>query len=320
MTSATLVSGVDRAIWHDLDFVGEPTWPITRQLAQVFERQGDFDLIHSHADHGFFPLLYGLDVLAVSTLHARLDLPLYRDTLAHYPFAPLISISDAQRTGVADLDLRWLATVHHGLEPSTFTYSEEPGGYLVFLGRMSPEKGPEAAIRIAREVGLPLRIAAKIPAQDHHYYEDVLVPLLKEPGVEFLGEVNEQQKAQLLANACALLFPADWPEPFGLALIEALASGTPVVTLKRGSIPEIIVDGVTGFVCDSVGEMAEACSRLGDISRAACRQRFLDEFTVDRMVDRYEDVYTEALAQERLPRDVARERRPAPPLRSVPAG
>ena len=305
-TAATVVAALERAIWHDLDFSGEPTWPVARQLAQVFERQGEFDIIHSHADHAFFPLLYGLDVMSINTLHTRLDSPRYRDMLRHYPFAPLVSISDAQRVGAADLGLDWLATVHHGLEPEGFTYSEAPGQYLVFLGRLSPEKGPEAAIRIAHEVGLPLRIAAKIPAGDRHYYEDVLVPLLKQPGVEFIGEVNEPQKAELLAGACALLFPADWPEPFGLTLIEALAAGTPVVALGRGSIPEIIVDGVTGFVCDSVGEMVAACEHIGGLRRSDCRQRFLDEFTADRMVDRYEAVYALALSRGRLPREVAR--------------
>jgi glycosyltransferase involved in cell wall biosynthesis len=304
-TAAELVPGVDRAIWHDLDFVGEATWPVTRQLAQVFERQGDFDLIHSHADHAFFPLLYSLDVLAISTIHARLDLPVYRQMLAHYKFAPLISISDNQRLGVDDLGLNWLATVHHGLDPSHFVYSENPGQYLVFLGRLSPEKGPEAAIRVAREVGMPLRIAAKIPTQDHRYYEDVLVPLLKEPGVEFIGEVTEQQKAELLADACALLFPVDWPEPFGLALIESLAAGTPVVALRRGSVPEILTEGVTGYVCDSVGEMVTACGRLDELSRADCRQRFLEEFTIDSMVDRYEAVYQAAQANEPLPKVAA---------------
>ena len=294
-TAAELVPAVDRALWHDLDYVGDPTWPVTRQLAQVHERQREFDLIHSHADHVFLPLIYGLDAPTLNTLHSRLDLPPFRAMLRHFGFAPLISISDAQRKGVADLDLNWLATVHHGLQPDGLTYSGGPGSYFAFLGRLSPEKGPEAAIRIAREAGMPLKIAAKIPQADHHYFEDVLVPLLKEPGIEFIGEVNEQQKAEFLAGACALLFPADWPEPFGLTLIEALAAGTPVVALNRGAIPEIILDGETGFVCDSVGEMVTASEHIGDISREACRRRFLDEFTADRMVDRHEAVYEAAL-------------------------
>jgi len=306
-TAAELVPVVERPLWHNLDYRGEPTWPVARQLAMVAARQADFDIIHSHQDHQFLPLLFGLDTLAITTLHSRLDLVEYRDVLAAYSFAPLVSISDAQRVHVRDLQLNWLATVHNGLDPAPYTYSEKPGDYLVFLGRMSPEKGPEAAVRIAIEAGMPLRMAAKVPESDRAYFESVVAPLLKLPSIEFTGEVTAREKAALLAGAYALIFPADWPEPFGLSLIEAMASGTPQVALRRGAIPEIVEDGVTGFVCDTIGKMAAAVPRVAALDRAASRRRFLERFTTDVMVDRHVSVYEQALSSEPLPRVAARQ-------------
>jgi glycosyltransferase involved in cell wall biosynthesis len=295
-TSAELVPAVEHAIWHDLDFDGDPAWAVAGQMGEVFERQHDFDLIHNHNDFNMFPMLYGLTTVAVTTLHGRLDQPVYRRMLSHYRTAPLISISDSQRHGVEDLGLNWISTVHHGLRAAGRRFSDAPGKYLVFLGRISPEKGPDAAIRVAQQAGLPIKIAAKIPSVNHDYFDRAIRPLLTDPLVEFIGEVDEAQKDLLLSEARALLFPADWPEPFGLALIEAMANGTPVVALRRGAVPEIVADGATGFLCDSVGEMPDACARLDQISRAACRARFDAEFTIDRMVDRYEAAYARALA------------------------
>jgi glycosyltransferase involved in cell wall biosynthesis len=305
VSQARLVSAVDRAIWHDIDFRGEPGWPVARQLAQVQALQAEFDIIHSHVDYHFFPLLAGLSTMSISTLHARLDQPGYRDMLRCYPYAPLVSISDSQRVAVADLELDWLTTIHHGIRPSEFTYSAAHGNYLAFLGRMSPEKGPDVAIRVAEEVGIPLRMGAKVPEEDRAWFEQVVQPLLRHPGVEFLGEVNEAEKGELLRGARALLFPARWPEPFGLTLVEALACGTPVVALNAGSVPELLRDGVTGFVCETGAEMAAACARLDTISRRACRDSFETDFTVDRMVDAYVALYEHALGDLELPREVA---------------
>lgn len=304
-SQARLVSAIDRAIWHDLDFRGEPGWPVARQLAQVLALQDQFDIIHSHVDYHLFPLLAGLGTLAVTTLHARLDLPEYRAVLRCFPYAPLVSISDAQRTGVADLDLNWLGTIHHGIPPSEFTFSPDGGDYLAFLGRMSPEKGPEIAIRVAEEAGLKLRMAAKVPDGDREWFEQRVLPLLKHPGVEYIGEANEEQKGELLRGARALLFPARWPEPFGLTLIESLACGTPVVALGVGSVPELLDDGVTGFVCSTAAEMVGACARLDTVSRRACRDSFEKDFTSDVMVDAYVALYERALAEQPLPREVA---------------
>ncbi|HEV3230851.1 MAG TPA: glycosyltransferase family 4 protein [Candidatus Dormibacteraeota bacterium] len=313
-TRAELVASVDQAVWHNLDFDGDPNWPLVAEMGRVAARQRDFDVIHNHADAVFFPLLLGLDVLALTTLHGRLDQPAYLDLLGQFRPAPLISISDAQRRGTEALDLNWVATVHHGLSPRRFTFQPEPRRHLVFLGRISPEKGPDIAIKVAIQAGLPLLIAAKVPDVNRDYFDNVIRPLLKSPGIEFLGEVNEREKDALLGDARALLFPADWPEPFGLALIEAMACGTPVVALRRGSIPEIVSDGLTGFVCDTPGEMPDAVARIGEIARRACRERFEAEFSVDSMVERYEAVYTRALAEQPLPRRGFQRR---PPLRAV---
>ncbi|MHB8509439.1 MAG: glycosyltransferase family 4 protein [Candidatus Dormibacteria bacterium] len=296
ITRAELVPSVPRAIWHDLDYDVDPAWPLTAQLARVARRQDDFDIIHNHSDYSFLPLLFGLETMAVTTLHGRLDHPHYRDLLELYSFAPMVSISDAQRKGTGGIPLNWVATVHHGLSPGVYRYRVERGSYLVFLGRIAPEKGPEAAIRLALETGIPIKIAAKIPAENREYFGTRIQPLLRQPGVEFVGEVDEAEKVALLGGALALVAPADWPEPFGLAMIEAMACGTPVVALSRGSVPEIVLDGVTGFTCDRIGEMADACGRAGEISRAACRERFEQFFSVDRMVDSYLQVYADLLS------------------------
>lgn len=295
LTSARLVPAVEHAIWHDPEFRGEAGWPMVAQLGRLAAMQHEFDIIHNHADYMFFPLLAGLEVASLTTLHGRLDQPAYRQMLSQYPFAPLVSISDAQREHSEDLNLNWMGTVHHGLDPSHFTFSPGEGSYLLFLGRMSPEKGPDTAIRVALEAGLKIRLAAKVPEEDQDYFDSAVRPLLGHADVEYIGEVDDAEKRELLAGASALLHPADWPEPFGLALIEAMASGTPVVALGRGAIPEIVEDGRTGFVCGSANEMVLACRRLREVSRADCRERFLRLFSLETMTEGYLRVYERAL-------------------------
>jgi glycosyltransferase involved in cell wall biosynthesis len=290
-TEATLVAGCPSGLRLD----GRGVDPIALHLAMlvdVYRRAAEFDVIHCHTDYLGLPLARGVRTPTLLTLHGRLDLteahPIYRA----YPEVGLVSISDAQRAPLADL--RWRATVHHGLPPDLYRFHEGPGRYLVFVGRISPEKRPDSAIRIARAAGVPLRIAAKVDPADRDYYEAVVRPLLDDPLIEFIGEVDDRHKEELFGNALALLFPIDWPEPFGLVMIEALACGTPVIARRRGSVPEIVVDGVTGFVRETEEEMADAVRRLSAISRRDCRAHFERRFTAARMADDYLWLYTAA--------------------------
>jgi glycosyltransferase involved in cell wall biosynthesis len=271
-----------------------------RMLGHVYRRAQEFDLIHCHTDYLGLPFTRATTTPTIITLHGRLDIPeiipLYHD----YPEVRLISISDAQRLPLAHPN--WVATVHHGLPPQLYPFSPRGGSYLLFLGRISPEKRPDSAIRAACRAGVPLRIAAKVDRVDQEYFEATIRPLLGHPLVEFLGEVNEPQKQALLANALALLFPIDWPEPFGLVMIEALAAGTPVIARPCGSVPEVLRDGVTGFLCESEDEMVAAVSRVAALDRAACRREFEQRFTAPVMVQNYLKVYETALkAQASFP-------------------
>src|SRR5919112_1987058 len=213
-------------------------------LSDVYDQAARFDIIHSHVDCLSFPLARFSQVPTVSTMHGRLDLkellPIYR----RYKDQPAISISHDQRQPLAEMN--WVGTVYHGLPRNLLKFSPEPGKYLAFLGRMSPEKGPDRAIEIARRSGIPLKIAAKVDRVDREYFDSVVKPLLSSPGVEFIGEISDSEKEQFLGGALALLFPVDWPEPFGLVMIEAMATGTPVVAWRAGSVPEVVDEGVTG--------------------------------------------------------------------------
>jgi glycosyltransferase involved in cell wall biosynthesis len=208
---------------------------------------------------------------------------------------PLVSISDAQRKPLASLRLTWAGTVHHGLPADAFPFVAQAGEYLAFLGRIAPEKKPEVAIEVAKRVGLPLRIAAKVDASDREYFEQVVRPLLDDPLIEYIGEVEDAGKAAFLGGARALLFPIDWPEPFGLVVIEAMACGTPVIARPCGSVPEIIEEGRTGFIGDTVDDLVEAVKRIDTIDRAECRRHVEHRFSVPRMVDDYEALYRRAV-------------------------
>ncbi|MBU6480719.1 MAG: glycosyltransferase family 4 protein [Nitrospirae bacterium] len=250
---------------------------------------GDFDVVHSHLDFLGFPLARRNSVPVVTTLHGRLDLPELEPVFREYSEMPLVSISHAQRRPLAWAN--WQATIHHGLPRDLYTFHPQSQGYLAFLGRISPEKRPDQAIEIAKRTGLPLRIAAKVDPADQQYYRSEIEPLLDHPLVEFIGEISDAEKDDFIGNALALVCPYDWPEPFGLVLIEALACGTPVLAYRRGSIPEIIGDGITGFVCESLAEMAEAVERLPLIDRRRCRSAFEERFTADRMARDYVALY-----------------------------
>jgi glycosyltransferase involved in cell wall biosynthesis len=211
---------------------------------------------------------------------------------------PLVSISHAQRRPLSWAN--WQATIHHGLPRDLYTFHQKSQGYLAFLGRISPEKRPDQAIEIAKRTGLPLRIAAKVDPADQQYYQSEIEPLLDHPLVEFLGEISDTEKDDFIGNALALVCPYDWPEPFGLVLIEALACGTPVLAYRRGSIPEIIDDGITGFVCESLAEMAEAVERLPLIDRSRCRSAFEERFTADRMARDYVALYERIIEESTI--------------------
>jgi glycosyltransferase involved in cell wall biosynthesis len=257
----------------------------------VFRKASQFDVIHFHNDYLHFPLLRHNPTPTVTTLHGRLHLhdvePLFRE----YTEAPLVSISDDQRRPMPDAN--WQATVYHGLPRDTHTFQQEPGEYLVFVGRISPEKRLDRAIEIAKCAGRKLKVAAKIYDEDRGYYHQSIEPLLQASRsfVEFVGEVGGSAKNELLGNACALLFPIDWPEPFGLVMIEALACGTPVIAWRNGSVPEILENGKTGFVVETIAEAVEAVGRIESLDRLVCRQAFEERFDSARMARNYVRVY-----------------------------
>jgi glycosyltransferase involved in cell wall biosynthesis len=293
-TRARLISAWPRALRLD-PAQPDPFALHTLELAQVFSRAGDFDVVHCHVDYLAFPYGRLVSTPVVHTLHGRLDLRPLIHVLTELRDVPLVSISDSQRGPLARLDLNWVATVHHGLpmrEVPAVT-ADGAGRYLVFLGRMSAEKRPDLAITVAKRAGLPLIMAAKVDRPDREYFEREIRPLLGHPLIEYIGEVSDAEKWRLLGDALALLFPIDWPEPFGLAMIEALACGTPVVARPCGAVPEIVRDGEVGFLADTVDELVAAVKRVDVIDRARCRRWVEEQFSVRVMADRYESVYRE---------------------------
>ena len=271
--------------------------PMTMLMEQALGKSGAFDIIHSHLDFLGFPLGRRNATPMVTTFHGRLDLPELQPVFREYAEMPMVSISDAQRRPVSWAN--WQGTVYHGLPQELYTFHEEPGRYLAFLGRIAPEKRPDHAIEIAKRVGMPLRIAAKVDPMDREYFQSEIEPLLSHPLIEYLGEITDAEKNEFLGGAAALVCPYDWPEPFGLVLIEALACGTPVLAYRRGSIPEIIEDQSTGFVCEGLNEMAAAVHRIQEIDRHRCRRVFEERFSAERMAFDYLRVYELLVAKTR---------------------
>jgi glycosyltransferase involved in cell wall biosynthesis len=259
----------------------------------------DFEVIHSHLDFFGFPLVRRCPVPVVTTTHGRLDLPELQAVFREYAELPLVSISDAQRRPLPWAN--WRATVHHGLPRDLYSLHPEPGRYLAFLGRLALEKRPNEAIELAKRVGIPLRIAAKVDPTDRAYFEQEIAPLLDHPLIEYVGEITDAEKNDFLGDALALVCPYDWPEPFGLVLIEALACGTPVLAYRRGSIPEVLEDGVTGFIGETLEELIAAVPRLEQLDRRRCREQFEKRFTVERMVQDYLRVYEAIICSEGTP-------------------
>ena len=295
-TTARLEIGCDKA----LRLLGNCLDPLTHHMVlldKVLAQAENFDILHFHTDYTHFPATRNLRLPCVTTLHGRLDLPELAPLYRHFHQMPIVSISQSQRRPLGRAN--WVGNVYHGLPADLCKFHSARGEYLAFLGRISPEKRPDRAIRIAQQAKIPLKIAAKVDEADRVYYEEQIKPLLDQPGVEFLGEIDDSHKSDFLGNAYAYLFPIDWPEPFGLTMIEAMACGTPTVAFDCGSVREIIEQDVTGFVVESEEEAVQALTRIDDIDRKKCRSEFERRFTASRMAKDYVTIY-KTLAEEPL--------------------
>jgi glycosyltransferase involved in cell wall biosynthesis len=289
-TAAQLAPCCSKALrLHDNGLINRDA-PLILMLERALgAASGQYDVIHSHLDFLSFPMSRRSHAPVVTTLHGRLDLPELVPIFEEYAEMPVVSISNAQRTPLPGAN--WSGTVYHGIPKDLYSYHSGTGSYLAFLGRISPEKCPDHAIEIAKRVGIPLRIAAKVDPADREYFNRKIERLLEHPLIEYVGEITDAEKNDFLGDAAALVCPYDWPEPFGLVLIEAMACGTPVLAYRRGSIPEIIDHGVTGYICENLTELAQAVSALPLIDRTRCREVFERRFTVERMVRDYVHLY-----------------------------
>ncbi len=265
------------------------------ELSHAFDPAEEFDIIHSHVDYLAFPFARYSKVPTVHTLHGRLDLPHWIPLMEYFRDIPLVSISNDQRRPLNHTDPRWMATVYHGLPESAFKPGTGKGGYLAFFSRISRDKRPDAAIETAKRTGLPLKIAGKVDSADRPYFEREIEPLLHHPLIDYLGEIHDSEKAKLIGDAMALLFPIDWPEPFGLVMIEAMACGTPVIARRCGSVPEVVTEGVTGFIVNTIEEMVEAVKRIDRIDRKRCLLSARERFSAETMAGGYEAVYKKLL-------------------------
>jgi glycosyltransferase involved in cell wall biosynthesis len=290
VTRAELVEACPRALWHDQSC--KDTLPHhVRLMKLVFDDAARFDVIHFHTDYLHFPFVRSCPCATVTTLHGQLHLPDLQPLFTAYPEVPFVSISNDQRRPMPGAN--WQGTVYHGLPRDLHTMREEPGDYLAFLGRASLEKRLDRAIAIASQAGVKLKVAIKIYPEERDYFHQTLEPLLEESRefVDVVGEISDREKDEFLGNARALLFPIDWAEPFGLVMIEAMACGTPVIAWRNGSVPEVIEDGVTGFVVESLKEAVLAVEHLPELSRRKCREVFEERFDAARMARDYLEVY-----------------------------
>jgi glycosyltransferase involved in cell wall biosynthesis len=287
-TTARLVPGCERALRLGGE-AKDTVVPHLILLERVFQANAEFDAVHFHTGYLHLGLARRFRAPCVTTVHGRLDYPELVPLYDEFDEAPHVSISDAQRAPLPWLN--WVATIHHGLPADLYRLERRPDDYLAFIGRFSPEKGFDRAVEIARRSGRRLRVAAKVDDYDRLYFDAKVRPLLEAPDIEYVGEIAEHEKQEFLGNAAALLFPIDWPEPFGLVLIEAMACGTPVVAFPRGSVPEIVAESATGFVVEDVAAAVHALEGIERLDRAAVRRAFESRFTVGRMVDDYLAVY-----------------------------
>ena len=298
LTSAELVRVVPRSL--RLDASVKDCTPYNCMLVdRVMRRAHEFDILHFHIDLFHYPFARAFASRTVTTLHGRLDLPDLYPFYRAFSDLPLISISNAQREPMPPVN--WLSTVHHGLPEDLLTPRTRSGCYFAFLGRISPEKRADRAIQIARELGVPLKIAAKVDKVDKDYFVAEIKHLLDHPLIEYVGEIGEAEKNEFLGSALALLFPIDWPEPFGLVMIEAMACGTPVIAFNRGSVPEIVEHGVTGYVVNSIDEAVQAAMRIDRLDRARIRQRFEQRFTAEHMAANYLAAYQRLISTAQIP-------------------
>jgi glycosyltransferase involved in cell wall biosynthesis len=287
-TSAQLEAVWPRALRLD-GAVRDPNALHMMMLERVFQRAGDFDFLHFHLDYYPFSLFSRQATPFLTTLHGRLDLPEHQPVFDTFGNVPVVSISNAQRRPLPQA--RWVRTVHHGLPERLLTPRPVKPSYFAFLGRIAPEKGVDRAIRIAEHCGMPLKIAAKVDRVDQDYFDEAIAPMIKAGNVEYIGEIADARKSEFLSGAIVLLVPIDWPEPFGLVMIEAMACGTPVIAFNRGSVPEIVDDGVTGFIVEDINGAIGAVDRLHHLSREGIRRQFERRFTARRMAQDYLAVY-----------------------------
>jgi len=294
-TTATLEPGCVRALRLD-PTVRDSVAPLLAMLERVAQRARDFDVVHLHCDYLGYPVLRRAGVPFLATLHGRLDLPELKSLYRVFSDVPVISISNSQRSPLPEA--AYFATVYHGLPERLLLPGSGSGGYLAFIGRISPEKAPDLAIRIAARAGMRLKIAAKIDPVDRDYFKAEIEPLLAQPHVEFIGEIGEHEKAEFLGNAAGLLFPIAWQEPFGLVMIEAMACGTPVIALRNGSVPEVVDDGITGFIVDDEATAARAAGQIDLLDRTLIRTIFEQRFTARRMAEDYTRIYQDLTSDQ----------------------
>ena len=295
VTAAKLVPCCERALRLNPRVRDQLPYHVV-MMDEVRRRADDFDILHFHTDCIHYPLVAALPTPTLTTLHGRLDSPDLLPLFARFSSVPLVAISNSQRSQLPQAN--FVATIYHGLRNGRMRLTPVPkGDYLAFLGRISPEKGPDRAIEIARRVGIPLKIAAKVDRADLDYWNERIRPMIaRSPDVEFIGEITDQEKSAFLGNALALLFPINWPEPFGIAMIESMACGTPVLAFRCGSVPEIVDHGLTGWIVNSVDQAAAEMERVLSLDRLAVRRGFERRFTADRMARKYVETYRRLIA------------------------